>query len=160
MSYRPVDNVLVTAGYGDQILLWDTRTAQAQRKLKIPHKHITSVECLSLEGSTLIWNGAEDSVIRIWDLRNLSVPTLRRYSSKQLTRKSSFATIESPRNEVIGETQLIGHTQPVRTISTKGNTIVSGGDDCCVILWDTQRSEMVEQLKGHTVPVRTVQVIE
>ncbi|XP_039136083.1 DENN domain and WD repeat-containing protein SCD1 [Dioscorea cayenensis subsp. rotundata] len=54
---------------------------------------------------------------------------------------------------------LIGHSRPIRAISSDRSKVVSGSDDQTVIVWDKQTSQLLEELKGHNGPVSCVRML-
>ncbi|KAJ0977957.1 hypothetical protein J5N97_013431 [Dioscorea zingiberensis] len=54
---------------------------------------------------------------------------------------------------------LIGHSRPIRAISSDRSKVVSGSDDQSVIVWDKQTSQLLEELKGHDGPVSCVRML-
>jgi WD40 repeat protein len=124
--------------------LWDVDKRSELRRL--PRASPASVVCFAPDGKTLA--SAEDSVLRLWDV---ATGTERRAVAGVISRSLAF----SPGGKVLASAEgfdivlrdantgevvrrLAGHRETVDTIafSPDGKTLVSGGHDHAVRIWD------------------------
>lgn len=138
-AYSPDGKIIATGSWDDTLRLWDTRTGKNIKTFKGYTFGISSV-AYSPDGST----------IAIHNFRKHTIELLNAHTGKHLKT-------------------LIGHEDPSAlyeghpdasiasfTYSPDGKTIVSGGGDKTVRLWNVHSGENIRTLTGHIEAVRAV----
>lgn len=137
-AYSPNGKTIATGSWDRTVQLWDTRTGKNIKTFKGYTYGIVSV-AYSPDGKTIATRG-NDNTIELWNAR-----TGKHFKSLSGHEKS--------------KTLYEGH--PDASInsfaySPDGKTIVSGGGDKTVRLWNARTGENIRTLIGHTEAVRAV----
>jgi hypothetical protein len=64
------DGKLMAAGAGPNVFLWNVADGKELLRMQLPEKQIYHRVMFSEDGKSLIWNGREDSEVRIFDTRS------------------------------------------------------------------------------------------
>ncbi|MCI0741292.1 MAG: WD40 repeat domain-containing protein [Gemmataceae bacterium] len=161
------DNLLISAGQDQAIILWDLDTYQISRRLE---RHTRGVRALAVtrDGKTLASAG-EDRTVCLWDLP----AGKERRSFKRpgwifsMTFSSDGSTLVSGgrdqlihvRNMSTDEFTIFGgYEGPVESValSRDGRMIAAGNDDGKVRLWEVVTQSVRRELDGHTGKVHSV----
>ncbi|RCH98584.1 SCF ubiquitin ligase complex subunit cdc4, partial [Rhizopus stolonifer] len=151
-----VDNTLVTGSIDRTVRVWDIERGLCRFVLR---GHTSTVRCLKIvmpsiidgqlqPSEPLIISGSRDMTIRVWklpDLNDLPLPLIDLVEDDFISRKYLKFTLKE-------------HESSVRDIAVHGNTLVSGGYDNTVIVWDLATGESRHLLKGHTMKVYCVAI--
>ena len=137
-AYSSDGKTIATGGVDGTVQLWNTRTGEIINTFKCPEEYIGYIK-YSSDGQVIAIKGA-DNTIELWNAR----------TGKHF---KSLSGHEEP------NTLYEGH--PVASIisfafSPDGKTIVSGGGDKTVRLWNVHTGENIETLTGHTEEVIAV----
>ena len=126
VAFSP-DGKWVAAGSNGKVLLWDRARPVDPIKLAGPTSYVYSVAFSQKENelSRYLAAGSEDCSVRVWDLRN-KVPELLWKPAK-------------------GREQRHGEAVYAVAFSPDGKTVVSGGYDRKLNLWDTASGDLVRQ---------------
>jgi WD40 repeat protein len=162
-AFSPNGKILITAGQGRDIKIWDTTSLAERTTLQ---GHSDKVFCLSFspDGSRLASGGYDDTV-KVWDIVNeKELITLRGH--RAWIRDVSF----SPDGKLLASASwdftiklwnvadgrelrtLTGHANSVYAVSFSpdGTRLASGGDDRVVRIWDVETGKQLTALQGHT----------
>ena len=117
------------------------------------HDHEDSVLCLCIKhDENIFFSGSEDSSIRKWHLEFENLPEEPHIVDQHLD-ETHVENILDEHNEGITHSliQMDGHSDGVRTldISLDGLYLVSGSDDCYIIIWELKTSTLLKILEGH-----------
>ncbi|KAI9281587.1 WD40-repeat-containing domain protein [Sporodiniella umbellata] len=151
-----VDNTLVTGSIDRTVRVWDIKRGLCRFVLR---GHTSIVRCLKIVMPTmidgrlqpsepLIISGSRDMTIRVWRLPNLNdlpLPLVDSVEDDFISRKYIKFTLKE-------------HESSVRDIAVHGNTLVSGGYDHMVIVWDLATGKSRHVLKGHSMKVYCVAI--
>ena len=137
-SYSSDGKTIATGSVDGTVQLWHTHTGKRIKKFKCNEAYIGNIK-YSPDGQTIAIKGAENT-IELWNAR----------SGKHL---KSLSGHEMPTALYEGHPDL---TIPSYAFSPDGKTIVSGGADKTVRLWNTRTGINIETLTGHTETVVAV----
>ncbi|CEG69887.1 hypothetical protein RMATCC62417_05879 [Rhizopus microsporus] len=151
-----VGNTLVTGSIDRTVRVWDIKRGLCRFVLR---GHTSTVRCLKIVMPTMIDNqlqpsepliisGSRDMTIRVWKLPNLNdlpLPLFDAVEDDFISRRYLKYTLKE-------------HENAVRDIAVHGNTLVSGGYDYMVIVWDLATGRSKHILKGHTMKVYCVAI--
>ncbi|KAG0744133.1 hypothetical protein G6F57_004473 [Rhizopus arrhizus] len=151
-----VGNTLVTGSIDRTVRVWDIERGLCRFVLR---GHTSTVRCLKIvmpsmidgrlqPSEPLIISGSRDMTIRVWRLPNLNdlpLPLIDSVEDDFISRKYLKYTLKE-------------HESSVRDIAVHGDTLVSGGYDNTVIVWDLATGESKHILKGHTMKVYCVAI--
>ena len=145
MSLYYSDNTIVTGSYDNTLRVWNPRTGECLRTLK---GHSGGITAICVSGNHL-YSGSEDKTIKKWELSSgkiissceemqKKVTCLCLYASKcPILLASSSDGIIRAFDENFGVSYLLkGHTESVTSLALYQNTMVSGGDDTTIRIWD------------------------
>jgi beige protein homolog 1 len=98
--------------------------------------HIGKISCAIFADNECLITGGEDTTVCLWN----------------------FVTGKRPSVDL--EACLRGHRKQITTLATSRSysVIISGSDDCNVIIWDLNRHQYVRCLEGHQNAIRTVSI--
>eukprot|EP00842_Homolaphlyctis_polyrhiza_P001783 jgi/Hompol1/2605/HPOL_002978-RA len=132
----------LAAGYGDGIVrLWDLRTGRYHRELA---GHLGPISAVRFDDFQ-VFSGSHDRSVFIWDLRlghkveEIRVEGIVTGLYHDHTRLSIAAGTKDIRiyQRSSGTMRIFdGHTRPVRTVKHMGTTLVSGGMDATLRVWN------------------------
>lgn len=119
--------------------------------------HEGCASCVATDG-TVVATGGFDGIVRVWALEppidaadgDGAVPHLR------LVHRVRVRVLCTERRAPDGVTdrpmpQLLAHAGDVYALCLRGTTLVSGGLDAKVRVWDTETGRCVQTLTGHKV---------
>ncbi|KPV76071.1 uncharacterized protein RHOBADRAFT_6919, partial [Rhodotorula graminis WP1] len=158
-------NVLVSGSTDRTVRVWDLDT------LKCTHAfvgHTSTVRCLQIvepenvnpdphgppvwqPAFPLIVTGSRDFSLRVW---KLPMPGKDRDYLPDLSELEN--EVDPASLNPYHLRHLTGHTQAVRALAAKGNTLVSGSYDMDVRVWDISSGRVRHILRGHTQKVYSV----
>jgi WD40 repeat protein len=131
-EFSPRGDLLVSGGKKGEMIFWSTSShEELARVFADPNKLIWNIafspdgrSLAVAEGDLTHWDTPQPHVVKIWDVE-----------SRQLTAR------------------LEGHISSVRALafSPDGSTLLSGGDDRTIRLWDTKSRQQKGVIKTHNV---------
>ncbi|MEU7871273.1 hypothetical protein [Dactylosporangium sp. NPDC049140] len=170
--------MIVSGGYDETIRLWDPDTRTQLHKLTGHTGTIQTVAAVADEkGRLLIISGGNDQTVRLWDpdrreqIHELhsdvaveAVTALLQANGSCLIVGSSGPAIRVWTSDGAHLSDLIGHTGPVTSIAAlltpDGRTsIITGGFDRTVCLWNPETGDRYRTLLGHRGSVLSVAVL-
>lgn len=137
-AYSLDGKTIATGSVDGTVQLWNTRTGKTIKKFKLNDEYIGYLK-YSPDGQTIATRGAENT-IELWNTR----------TGKHL---KSLSGHEKPTTRYEGHPDV---TIASYTFSPDGRTIVSGGGDKTVRIWNTRTGINIETLTGHTETVVAV----
>lgn len=159
-----IGNMLVSGATDRTVRIWDIERGLCTHVLQ---GHTGTVRCLQIVKPThepgskglkpvspMVVTGSRDATLRVWKLPSLDelaeVQSTIIYSSHHDEQEEDY--------EKRGVLQhvLMGHTSAVRSLSAHGSTLVSGGYDHTVRVWDVVTGESKWVLTGHREKVYSV----
>lgn len=158
-------NVLVSGSTDRTVRVWDLETARCTHVFV---GHTSTVRCLQIvepenvnpdphgapvwePAFPLIVTGSRDFSLRVW---KLPMPGKDRdYLPKMPEHEDEHDPASMNPYHL---RHLTGHTQAVRALAAKGNTLVSGSYDMDVRVWDVSTGRCRHILRGHTQKVYSV----
>ncbi|MFM8572466.1 MAG: protein kinase domain-containing protein [Pirellula sp.] len=156
-----VDGVF-TPGNHNEVVVWDTITAQEERRFNVSSLPISTV-AISTDGKEIL-TGSDDKLVKLWD-RETGQEKLRMRghslmvrkvkfipNSKQAVSCSSDKTIRIWDLETGDEVKrLRGHTEGVESIacSPDGTMLASASKDNTVRIWDVRLGKVLHKLTDH-----------
>ena len=178
-TYRPDGNVIASAGYDNDFILWDANSGEQLSRTNRRHTDRVRVVRFSPNGEWLI-TGGYDNRIMLWNVTNPSNPRLS-FLSQAHTAPVSTAEF-SPNGrylvtasqagdfvvwELVNGDQLrrlatpIAHSGPIYDVafSPDGRRLYTAGEDGLVLVWNISRPGFpveVEQLDAHTTAVNAL----
>jgi len=169
LALAPSGQSLVTAGRDMMIKTWDVQTQQKVRSWKSGHGNSFVQQLAYDETGTLVAGGCSDAVVRVWDVgRGFATHSLSGHSAL-ITSLAFGPTPRSDPNKLTlfsgaedGEVRvwalasksctavLRGHDSAVMamTLHMGTNTLVTGGRDRVVTVWDLKTMK-----SAHSLPV-------
>jgi WD40 repeat protein/tRNA A-37 threonylcarbamoyl transferase component Bud32 len=157
VALHPSEDLLASAGDGDVIRLWNTRTGQVVRTLE-GHTNYVLALAFSPDGR-LLASGSYDRTVRVWDVKTGDSTVLAGHAGStsaisfspdgaQLASGGSDRTVRvwdlAARKEFL---RLEGLGRPVVSLAyhPRGRRLASVGEDRAVRLWDlVTRQEILE----------------
>ena len=135
-----LDGKTLASGSSDRtVRLWDLSTSKEKERLK-GHKGGVRTVAYSADGKTLA-SAAEDSTIIVWDLATATEKT-------SLKPPNLNANVNNPFQSPPEVWAL--------ALSPKGKTLITGGLDNQVKVWDTTTGKLRTSLTGHSDAVTAV----
>jgi toxoflavin biosynthesis protein ToxC len=150
-----LDRYIATAGYDNQIILWDTTTKQSLARAC--HDHLANHCAFSHDGKYLV-SASSDFTARIWELPSLRLKTCLSGHSDDVDMAvfspddQWIATCALDRTirifDINGQCHkiLLGHTGNIISVAWRpdGKSLVSSGVDGTVREWDTLSGECIQ----------------
>ena len=128
-NFFPDGAQMLSVSSDHYIKLWDVETGKMMGKMPPHLGHLSAVRCCAVsQDNNIFCTGGDDNFVRVWDKR-----------SNMLVRK------------------LISHSEPILTVQfgVDGGTILSGGLDQSVRLWDMTGS-LINVWETNTAAVTSV----
>ena len=158
-------NVLVSGSTDRTVRVWDLDTQKCTHAFV---GHTSTVRCLQIvepenvnpdphgapvwePAFPLIVTGSRDSSLRLWKL-----PMPGKDDDYLADMYENQAGVDPAADNPYHLRHLTGHTQAVRALAAKGNTLVSGSYDMDVRVWDISTGRTRHILRGHTQKVYSV----
>jgi WD40 repeat protein len=160
VAYVLDGQAIATAGTDRTVRIWDARTGEQQKRL--PHDGPVTAMTYSPRGARMV-TVDNNKTVRIWDLadaRELNrLETAHGNWVRAVAYKldgSEFATASDDKTVLIWHADgqlgisLIGHTGPVSAVAYRPNgTVISGGHDGTVRVWDTDTGQPLAEFSGN-----------
>ena len=161
------DTYVATAGYDNQVILWDARTrTPIQRVL---HDHLAN-QCAFNAAGTLLVSASSDYTARVWEVPSLRLKTVLIGHDDDIEMAAfspdgqTIATCSRDHSirlfNLSGQTLRIlhGHTADVISVcwSADGQTLVSSSDDGSIRRWDANTGQQLETIDLGGVETDTV----
>ncbi|OMJ69001.1 hypothetical protein SteCoe_33390 [Stentor coeruleus] len=152
---------LITAAENKVFNLWDIKTKNLEREF-IGHRAKVN-HAKFLKNRNCIISSSDDWRVKLWNIETgidehtLTYGEITYYMA--INPEESLLAVASGNCEIsilnlnnLSETfHLRGHSSSVCYVAfSKSNTLVSGGGDCSVILWDIKEKNMIRQFKFNT----------
>lgn len=148
-------NLVATAGYDNQLLLWDARTRTSLARGY--HDHLVNQVSFSPDGSKLA-SASSDYSVRIWDVPKLQLRTVINGHDDDIEMVAfspdggRIATCSRDRRVHVYETSgqlistMVGHSDDVISVawSANGQNVLSSSDDGTVRLWDSVTGAQIQ----------------
>ncbi|MBD2800423.1 WD40 repeat domain-containing protein [Xenorhabdus sp. M] len=162
------ERYLATAGYDNQVILWDAQNKQAIHRVN--HDHLANQCSFSPDGRWLV-SASSDYSARIWE-----VPAMQLKTALLGHEDDVEMAVFNPTSDIVatcsrdksirlfrvdnGQCQHIlrGHDADVISVSwsTDGNTLVSSSDDGTIRRWDTIKGAEIECIDLNGVETDTI----
>lgn len=155
-------NLIATAGYDNQIILWDALVGRAIARGC--HDHLVNQVCFNSQG-TLLASASSDHSVRLWDVPTMRLRTLIVSHDDDVEMVAfspdgqKIATCSRDRSVRVftlsGEkiAQMLGHSDDVIAIAwiNDGNSVISSSDDGSVRTWDSQTGKQIGSFEADEV---------
>ena len=166
LAWHPDGKALATAGWGSEIVLWDSATGREVRRLA-GHKGAVFALAFSPRGKRLL-SGGDDGTLRLWDAdtgKPIHVFTGHNGAIRSVAFAPDGKLVASAGTDRVVRlwssdgrsepTVLKGHAGEVRALAFApvGKLLASGGDDRTVRLWSWDSGRTLHELGGHTAAV-------
>ncbi|MBI6549780.1 WD40 repeat domain-containing protein [Xenorhabdus lircayensis] len=162
------ERYLATAGYDNQVILWDAQNKQALHR--VYHDHLANQCSFSSDGRWLV-SASSDYSARIWE-----IPTMRLKAALVGHEDDVEMAVFNPTSDLVatcsrdksirlfrvdnGQCQhvLQGHNTDVISVSwsADGTTLVSSSDDGTIRRWDTIKGVEIECIDLNGVETDTI----
>jgi toxoflavin biosynthesis protein ToxC len=165
------DQYVATAGYDNQIILWNasTRTSLA----RVNHDHLANQCSFSACGRYLVTSSSDYSA-RIWEVPSLRLRAVLSAHADDVEmsvfHEDSKRVATCSRDHVIRifsiEGQLLselrGHKSDVNTVIWEqgGRSLLSASDDCTIRRWDAETGALLETVDMQGVETDTIAIAE
>lgn len=161
------DHYIATAGYDNQVILWDARNqTPIQRVL---HDHLAN-QCAFNSSGTLLVSASSDYTARVWEVPSLRLKSVLIGHDDDIEMAAfspdgqTIATCSRDHSirvfDLSGQTLniLLGHTADVISVcwSADGQTLVSSSDDGSIRRWDANTGQQLEIIDLGGVETDTV----
>lgn len=161
------DTYVATAGYDNQVILWDAKTkTPIQRVL---HDHLAN-QCAFNASGTLLVSASSDYTARVWEIPSLRLKSVLVGHDDDIEMAAfspdgqTIATCSRDHTirlfNLSGQTQkiLTGHEADVISVcwSADGQTLVSSSDDGSIRRWDAASGEQLDIIDLGGVETDTV----
>lgn len=177
VAFDPTGHKLASGGYKDAVKLWDSSTGKLIRELKIGESSSIYSVAFDPKGRILasgdesgyvhLWSEATDFLLTSIDAcDNSAVAVTFDQDGKKLAAGSinsvSLWEIPSVITKYNFGTKLIRKFEDSHNIvfsiavDIQKNTLVTGGNDQVVKLWDWNSGKLLRLLEGHTEPIKCV----
>lgn len=157
------DTTLATGSYDNTIKIWNLETGEEVRTLK---GHTRGIRSLQMD-DTKLFSASLDGTLKVWNWRTgQCMRTLRNsdglisvHFQDELVATGSIDHTIRVYNFSNGETFCLKHHEDWVNnvkVDTNSRTLLSGSDDCTVVLWDLDTRKIIREFIGHVGHVQQV----
>ena len=126
------DGNIVSGGMDGRLCFW----SPDQRHCRISSHHTRSISDVTCVGN-LAFSGSYDCTVGIWNVIGID------------------------RGEIYPHSILRGHKSPVIVVKSSSDTVVAGGKDGGLLVWDIATSEVLARVRGHKdAPCNSISISE
>jgi WD40 repeat protein len=156
VQFSPDGKQLISVGKDNKAILWDIETGKQLARLEAHAAPIWGV-AFSPQGEAIATASADDTV-NLWSNDGKLLKTLRGHTNIVMDVQFSnhdasllFSASDDKTIKVWREGQLVttlmGHSEGINALSLKDSTLISGGADGKVILWNTDLLSLENMLR-------------
>ncbi len=147
-AFSPDESQLVSAGQDGKVIVWSFDASGANRRIQqekvfLGHEGPVFAAAFSPDGQQVASAGHDRRVL-VWNPDEIDAIDFKQLVANEPAVPQTSRAFE-------------GHSAPVRSLafSRDGQSILSGGDDNTVRVWDTLTGRMKAVLRGHSRPVQS-----